>query len=276
MSGTLNKPLFWRDARLPFVELRQLQAGQGLCYAPHSHRQWSLGAITRGRSDFCYAGQTHAIETGDLVVINPEWVHACNPLTSSAWGYWMLYVDKDWLAQLRFQLGGLDQPVWEDFSTPVFRASQHHAAMCQVAETLVDVTVAVEEKEQQLVAFLARLLPDLKPVTNPASKPQGLLAVEAYLHASASLEVSLEDLCRVSGYSEGHLIRVFRQHLGLTPHAYLINRRVERGRQALQQGQPIAEAALLAGFSDQAHFQRTFKRLWAATPNQYRQALLQD
>ncbi|WP_340148164.1 helix-turn-helix domain-containing protein [Billgrantia lactosivorans] len=93
----------------------------------------------------------------------------------------------------------------------------------------------------------------------------------AYLDAHASEEISLDDLCERSGYSPGHLIRAFKQHFGFTPHAYLINRRIQLGQRDLKRGTPIAEAALNAGFADQPHFQRTFKRLVAATPNQYRQ-----
>ncbi|MGO1888564.1 MAG: helix-turn-helix domain-containing protein, partial [Halomonas sp.] len=53
-----------------------------------------------------------------------------------------------------------------------------------------------------------------------------------------------------------------------------INQRIQLGQQVLKQGHPIVEAALNAGFNDQPHFQRTFKRLVAATPNQYRYPLL--
>lgn len=84
------------------------------------------------------------------------------------------------------------------------------------------------------------------------------------------------EICSRSGYSAGHLIRAFRQHFGLTPHAYLINRRIQLGQRELKRGKSIVEVALSAGFTDQAHFQRTFKRLVATTPNQYRQSLLNE
>ncbi|MDI7066180.1 helix-turn-helix domain-containing protein, partial [Klebsiella pneumoniae] len=51
---------------------------------------------------------------------------------------------------------------------------------------------------------------------------------------------------------------------------YLINRRIQYSRAQLRRGYPIADVALDAGFADQAHLQRTFRRLVAATPGQYR------
>ncbi|MNH34664.1 Virulence regulon transcriptional activator VirF [compost metagenome] len=55
----------------------------------------------------------------------------------------------------------------------------------------------------------------------------------------------------------------------MTPHAYLVNRRIQFGHRLLKRGYPIAAAASESGFADQAHFQRTFKQLLAATPGQY-------
>jgi AraC-like DNA-binding protein len=56
----------------------------------------------------------------------------------------------------------------------------------------------------------------------------------------------------------------------MTPHAYLMNCRIELSRSQLRRGRPIAEVALAAGFADQAHLQRSFKKFVAATPGQYR------
>lgn len=109
-----------------------------------------------------------------------------------------------------------------------------------------------------------------QPEVEEPKAPQALEALAAYLDDHAAEEVSLDTLCEFSGYSAGHLIRAFRQYFGLTPHAYLVNRRVQLGRRELKNGSPIAEAARNAGFADQPHFQRAFKRLMAATPNQYR------
>ncbi|MCY1562271.1 Helix-turn-helix domain protein [compost metagenome] len=56
----------------------------------------------------------------------------------------------------------------------------------------------------------------------------------------------------------------------MTPHAYLVNRRIQYGQARLKRGAAIADAAIESGFADQAHFQRAFKQHVAATPGQYR------
>ncbi|MFQ3282420.1 helix-turn-helix domain-containing protein [Reinekea sp.] len=58
----------------------------------------------------------------------------------------------------------------------------------------------------------------------------------------------------------GHLIRSFKRHFGFTPHAYLINYRIQYGQWELKRGKPIAETAVNVGFADQplfsAHLQK--------------------
>lgn len=271
-----SKPLFWRDWRMPYVELRRVVDGREVCYAPHSHTQWSLGAITEGQSTFLYRGNQFRVSAGNLVIVNPHWVHACNPINNQPWGYLMLYIDTDWLANLRYEAGLLDKPYWQDISTATMSDNEWYVGYCRMTECLLRPDRELLEKQTTVVEYLTALMHELSnQASEPRTKaPDNLQAVADYLKAHASLEVSLDTLCELSGYSPGHLIRSFKRHFGFTPHAYLINYRIQYGQRELKRGKPIAETAVNAGFSDQPHFQRTFKKLLAATPKQYRQSLL--
>ncbi|MDL0432651.1 AraC family transcriptional regulator [Marinobacter sp. TBZ242] len=267
-----SSPLFWRDTRMPHVELRKVGDGRQVCYAPHSHTQWSIGAITGGKSTFQYRNDQYRVDAGDLVLMNPGWVHACNPIDNQPWAYLMLYVDTPWLTELRYRAGLLPEPQWQDISTARVSEPMWYRRYCRMADCLLDPQRDLLDKQAEVVEFLSDLMHELarEPFVQEPRAPMSLEALARHLDNHAADEVSLDTLCEISGYSPGHLIRAFRQHFGLTPHAYLVNRRVQLGRHQLQNGIPIAEAALNAGFADQPHFQRTFKRLMAATPNQYR------
>lgn len=267
-----SEPRFWRDPRMPWAELRQVEDGRRVCYAPHSHTQWSMGAITGGCSTFLYRNQTHRIQPGDLVLINPDQVHACNPVQDQPWSYFMLYVDTGWLTRLRYEAGLLTSEHWQDLTPGVLSDPVWHRRYCLMAHCLMDADRDLLEKQEALVTFLSDLMVHLAE-TAPEPEtgvPETLKAVAGYLNQNATSDISLDELCDRSGYSPGYLIRAFRQHFHLTPHAYLVNRRIQLGQVQLKQGQSIAHAALEAGFADQPHFQRTFKRLTASTPNQYR------
>lgn len=272
-NTTVNKPIFWRDARLPHVELRKVSDGRDVCYAPHSHTQWSIGAITGGESSYQYREDLFHVRAGDLVLMNPEWVHSCNPIDNQPWAYLMLYVDTGWLTDLRFRAGLLPAPYWQDIATATLSEPVWYRRYCRMAECLMDAQRDLLDKQTEVVEFLSDLMHELarQPVVQQPKAPDTLTELARYLDNHMAEDISLDTLCEISGYSAGHLIRAFRQYFGLTPHAYLLNRRIQLGRLELASGTPIAEAALNAGFADQPHFQRTFKRLMAATPNQYRQ-----
>lgn len=266
----MSTPVFWRDPALPYVELRKVEDGRSVCYAPHTHTEWSMGAITRGESTFVHGDRQCRVDAGSLVFINPNWVHVCNPIEGRSWAYLMLYVDTQWLADLRCRLDLTQTSKWQDLTPDAMRSPELFDGFIALADALLDRSLSVGEKNDRLLAFLSTLLPQLAASEAPRAASERLCALADYMDAHCAAEVSLDVLSRQADISPGHLIRSFKRHFGMTPHAYVINRRIQRGQCALRQGQSIADAALDSGFSDQPHFQRMFKRLLAATPKQYR------
>jgi AraC-like DNA-binding protein len=87
--------------------------------------------------------------------------------------------------------------------------------------------------------------------------------------ANFSEPLTLREIGEAHGYSVYQIIRTFRRLLGTTPHAYIMNLRICYAAERLGQGDTIAGAAADAGFSDQSHMTRHFKRIFGATPLQY-------
>ncbi len=81
--------------------------------------------------------------------------------------------------------------------------------------------------------------------------------------------MTLQALARFAGLSAFHLCRVFREAVGMAPHAYQTQVRVRRAKALLRAGLPITQAAVEAGFYDQAHLTRHFKRIVGLTPGRY-------
>ena len=82
--------------------------------------------------------------------------------------------------------------------------------------------------------------------------------------------VELADLC---GLSRFQFLRSFARATGLTPHAYLIQRRVDLARRLVANGTPLAEAAAESGFFDQSHMTRHFTRVLGISPGAYAAAM---
>jgi AraC-like DNA-binding protein len=96
--------------------------------------------------------------------------------------------------------------------------------------------------------------------------------VLADLERRAVEGVTLEVLAKPAGMSVFQLVRAFSREHGITPHALLVQLRVQQARALLRSGHKTHEAAKAAGFADPSHLVRHFKRLMLVTPGAYARA----
>lgn len=92
-----------------------------------------------------------------------------------------------------------------------------------------------------------------------------------YIDAHLQDNVSLADISRELGMSQYYFCRLFKQSTGMTPHAYLIQQRVERSKQLLRRNElTINEIAIDCGFANPSHFAKWFRRHTGLSPKQFR------
>ena len=98
-----------------------------------------------------------------------------------------------------------------------------------------------------------------------------LRRIEEYLDAHAHATVSVADLARACGVSAGFLWRICRAATGLTPHAWLLDRRLSKARALLATtNASVAEVALATGFASHAHLTATMRRRVGVVPSRLR------
>jgi AraC-like DNA-binding protein len=111
----------------------------------------------------------------------------------------------------------------------------------------------------------------------PAPQAQGGLSPGAMrrvrefveVHLGESIDLSM--LAGVAGLSVHHFARQFKQSAGVTPHAYLTQKRIERAQEMLVQTDlSLAEIAFAVGFFDQGHLARHFRQRLGTTPREFR------
>jgi AraC-like DNA-binding protein len=204
-------------------------------------------------------------------MMNPDDVHACNPIADERWSYRMLHVDVEWLTRLQHELGSSANHAFCAFSQTMTLDPVLFDGLNRLCAILVDDDADTLRKESAAITFFSEVQRKLNPAPLPdRDASRQLTRAAEFIAENCTLSLTLEDICEVAELSASHLIRAFKQRYGMTPHAYLINRRIQYSRAQLRRGRLIADVALDAGFADQAHLQRMFKRLVAATPGQYR------
>lgn len=257
-----TQPSFWRDPALPFIEARAIHDGRRIRYGKHAHETFSIGTVLAGHCTYVNGCRSQRIGAGSVVVMNPGDAHACNPSHDQRWSYRMLYIDAAWLAQ--------DRP-FQAFSTIVTTHPELYAALTRLYELLTDSAAELLEKHGAALEFVTVMNDALSPSDCRAEEVHpGLVRAVEFIRDNYTRSLKLEQICAAAELSPSYLIRAFKQQYGMTPHAYLINCRIEFSRAQLRRGRSIADVAFAAGFADQAHLQRSFKKLVAATPGQYR------
>jgi transcriptional regulator of acetoin/glycerol metabolism len=120
-------------------------------------------------------------------------------------------------------------------------------------------------------------IPTFLKLAQPAPQAHGGLSagamrrVQEYMKAHLGESVDLSMLAGVAGLSVHHFARQFKQSIGVTPHHYLTQKRVERARQMLAQTDlSLSEIAYATGFSDQSHLARHFRQMLGTTPREFR------
>lgn len=259
----------WKPGSLPGVTLLRAD-GMAQTFARHTHEDYALGVITRGALGFDYLGAREVAGTGEINLVVPGEPHSGRPADGDSWGYRMFYLEPAVLrealppgqAEAAFGSGVLRDPRLANAIVRLHRDLEQGAHASPL------------EAQSRLLALLAHWVrchaqPDRR--ARPASRrmPE-LRRVRDHLEAHWRDKPTLEQLARLEGLSAWQLLRAFVRRHGVPPHAWLVQRQVREARRLLEAGLPIAEAALAAGFADQSHLNRHFKRLLGLTPGQYR------
>lgn len=99
--------------------------------------------------------------------------------------------------------------------------------------------------------------------------------VQDYIEEHLDKPITVRDLSAVLYRTQAHFSRAFKRTFGLSPHAFVLRRRIERASQLMLEGKtPLSEIALRCGFTDQAHFSKRFRLHTGATPTAWRREQL--
>jgi hypothetical protein len=169
-------PKFWRDDALPFIEARSIEDGREVCYAKHSHETFSIGAVTGGHSVYVNRHASEWIGAGAVVMMNPDDVHACNPVADERWSYRMLHVEVDWLTGLQHDLGFSHNHAFRAFSQTMTTDPALFDGLNRLYAILVDDDSELMRKESAAVTFFSEVQQKLNPAPLPDDDASGQLA----------------------------------------------------------------------------------------------------
>jgi AraC-like DNA-binding protein len=259
----------WQPPDIPGVEVRRGVSVREPVER-HWHDEYQLCMIEAGGGVLRHAGVTHPTPPGSLFVIAPGDVHSNESGEVDGCSFRSMYLGPDVLRQAASELGRAALP---DFGPPVVY-DQALFSLCWTAHRAIVAGAPRLERETRLlqatVALVRRCASGSWKPRRPGTERAAVRRARDYLREHFRDPVSSVELAAVARLSAFHLSRVFRREVGLPPHAYQNQLRVHYARNLIRTGRPLADVAQLAGFADQSHLVRQFRRTFAVTPGAYR------
>ncbi|MFM0626153.1 AraC family transcriptional regulator [Paraburkholderia xenovorans] len=207
-----SAPRFWRDDALLFIEVRSIEDGRAVCYAKHSHETFSIGAVTRRRSEYLNRHAREWIGAGAVVMMNPDDVHACNPVADERWSYRMMHVDVAWLTGLQHELGFSENHAFRAFSQTMSTDAELFDGLNRLHTILVDDDTDTLRKQSAAITFFSEVQNKLNPAVLPDHDASHQLTRAAeFIAENCTRSLKLEDICEAADLSASHLIRAFKQ-----------------------------------------------------------------
>ncbi len=267
-SRSDNKTNLWRTKAFGGLEMIRARY-KDFNFSPHAHAEFMIAATEGGLGQPQIHGKTYRIHPDEIILLNPGLVHGGGPGRDTYWHYRGFYPSPR-LMQLVAQDFGQQGRGIPFFSKNVV-TDPYMAALLRNVHLTLETSQSALQSESLLLNMLVRLI-ERYAIDQPAcqavgSENRSVQRARAYLEALPNRNVTLEELAGEANLSPYYFCRVFHKETGLSPHAYQLLVRLRFAKSLLIQGHSISEAAIEAGFFDQSHFTKHFKRVYGVSPS---------
>lgn len=229
-------------------------------YPRHAHDGWTVMLVDEGAVSYDLGRSAHIAAPGAVTILPPGISHnGRSAVDGRIYRKRVVYLDSGWLPPHAAGLA-VARPTVPD--RRAFAAARRvHGALAEPGD-LVAAEHWILTLQRLLLVHLGSAA--VSPSDAPLARRLRRVLDERFTESFTIAEVAAELTVRPS-----QLARAFSQTYGLAPHQYVLSRRVDLARRLLVDGAPAASAAAQAGFFDQAHLTRHFRRILGATPGAF-------
>jgi AraC-like DNA-binding protein len=267
---------YWRVPDAPVEAMRARFTSHA--YHRHSHESYSFGITESGAQAFSCRRSRHVSRSGLVMAFNPDDPHDGRAGDRAGFTYRMIHIWPDYFAGLLAEISCGTAPL-PLFREPVIDDPELAVSVLRLHAAVTGPATALDRYERLISA--ARSLTKHARRQSAAGAPPGRSAsyriagrVRELLQDAGPADLSISELADAAGCSRYVAYRAFTRVHGLTPSEYQRQVRLRAARGLLAAGVPPARAAAEAGFADQAHLTRWFRRCYGVAPAAYRAAAI--
>jgi len=270
-----SRTTYWQSRRIPGLSLLRADftAHQ---FAPHTHDAFVIAVTEAGGAEISSRGITEQIGASTLFVSNPDERQSSRMAAEQRWRYRSFYLTRSAIDAIGHHLGIKATPYFADNMLRDAELIEQFDRLHRALEMDRD---DLHADELMVSAFAGLFERHGSGGGRPDRAPRNRIMVDRVIElmqAHYSENLGLDELAQVAGLTRFQLIGLFKRTIGLTPHAYLIQIRLNAACRLLKRGTPLAESALAAGFCDQSALTKHFKRSYGITPRQFAAAARAD
>jgi AraC family transcriptional regulator len=253
-----------RSRQVASFQLSERVYAPGYQTPKHMHKQALFCYVMQGHYTERYGSRTRECTSSSLLFHPPGELHA-EHFGEAGGRSFIVELAPHWLTQVREQLPYADSPA--DFHGGELLARKLHREFTH--EDGVSPLIIEGLMMEMLGETVRRNVTPARP-----DAPRWLQQAKDLLHARFTENLTLAEVAQQVGVHPVHLAQTFRKTYQVTVGEYVRKLRIEYAcRELSTSAKPIVDIALAAGFCDQSHFTRTFKRVIGTAPSQYRETL---
>ncbi|PDQ18731.1 hypothetical protein CN311_23100 [Mesorhizobium sanjuanii] len=263
---------YWRHPCFPDLGLFKARFTRHR-YELHTHPTYVIALITAGCERIRIGRRNVIAPAGTVAIVNPEEWHDGEQGADEGWAYRTFYPTVPLMTALARELGRDRAPV---FSRAIIE--DHHLAARLAAAHEGSTSQDATKAEASLLAALGRLIVrhgdwnGRVEEVESAGWRRRFPVYEELIESRLGSPLDLQRLADAARVTRFQVIRDFKKTIGLTPAAYIRDRRLRRAHLLIEQGLGLADAALAAGFADQSHLTRAFRVAHGMSPGMFRRA----
>jgi len=266
--GSEEKVQFARFPELPGIEILRVENCTRLFSVFHTAYEVCTVLPKPAFTEWKYRGKMYAGGSRGTCLMEPGELHHNLSMTGTG-DFRVLFIPLEVMKELSTEHEGT--------STPHFQLaqSQHqglYRTFVRLHRALEGVATPLERQSNFITCIRTLFETCIEKTDAPPqvrNERMGVRRAREFLLEHYASGVSLEQLSEAAGLSRFHLLRAFKQELGLPPHAFQLQLRIARARELLNKKMEIAHVAQEVGFYDQSHLSHYFKMAWGISPAKY-------
>lgn len=241
----------------------------------HVHQEYVFGLAIKGATeiDCGQCGEKHILQSGDLMFTEAHEVYASRALGKPPWQNYSIGISKKKLGSLLEFAADGKQTELPHYIQGAVKSNELRRLFLKLRDSLTTGQMPLEQESVLLdwVVLVDRMHTDKSENSRRSffSETAAIRRVREFISENFAENITLQDLAEIARLSPFHLNRVFAKEIGIPPHVFQNQLRIEKARELIAQKKSLAEIASETGFSDQSHFTRFFKRYTGVTPKKF-------